>query len=109
MLKVSEELDMTLLLFHLILSSFTFNGVDISVASKILKRNLKRYPTDIPMLCYPRIHPSALLFPGVFFLLWCRLSIPLSFSNPKKLSNTTVKPWAPDLNIAIFTISVTRR
>ena len=60
--------DMSLLLFHLILSGFTFDGVDISVASKILKWNLKRYPNGIPMLCYPCIHLNTLLFLGVFFL-----------------------------------------
>ena len=42
--------DMSLLIFHLFLSSFTFDGVDISAASKILKWNLKRYPNGIPML-----------------------------------------------------------
>jgi len=36
--------DMSLLIFHLVLSSFTFDGVDISVANKVLKWNLKRYP-----------------------------------------------------------------
>lgn len=36
--------DMALLIFHLVLSSFTFNGIDVSVADKILKWNLKRYP-----------------------------------------------------------------
>jgi TPR repeat protein len=68
--------DMTLLLFHLVLSSFTFDSVDISVASKILKWNLKRYPNGIPILCYPRIHLNALLFLGVFFLFGAgRLSL----------------------------------
>jgi len=36
--------DMALLIFHLVLSSFTFECVDIGVADKILKWNLKRYP-----------------------------------------------------------------
>ena len=36
--------DMSLLIFHLILSGFTFNGVDIDMAQKILDWNLKRYP-----------------------------------------------------------------
>ncbi|CAA7263917.1 unnamed protein product [Cyclocybe aegerita] len=39
--------DMALLIFHLVLSSFTFDGVDINVASKILKWNLKRYPNGV--------------------------------------------------------------
>ena len=68
--------DMSLLLFHLILSGFTFDGVDISVASKILKWNLKRYPNGIPILCYPRIHLNPLFFLGVFFLFGAgRLSL----------------------------------
>ena len=44
--------DMSLLIFHLVLSSFTFDGVDIGVASKILKWNLKRYPNGVcPFIC----------------------------------------------------------
>ncbi|KAF8956825.1 hypothetical protein BDZ97DRAFT_1925090 [Flammula alnicola] len=39
--------DMALLIFHLVLSSFTFDGVDVKVASKILKWNLKRYPNGV--------------------------------------------------------------
>jgi len=36
--------DMALLIFHLVLSSFTFDGVDVKFANKILQWNLKRYP-----------------------------------------------------------------
>lgn len=36
--------DIVLLIFHLVLSSFTFDGVDIAMAQKILDWNLKRYP-----------------------------------------------------------------
>ncbi|XP_006464184.1 hypothetical protein AGABI2DRAFT_194724 [Agaricus bisporus var. bisporus H97] len=39
--------DMALLIFHLVLSSFTFDCVDISIAAKILKWNLKRYPNGV--------------------------------------------------------------
>ncbi|KXN89075.1 Tetratricopeptide repeat protein 39B [Leucoagaricus sp. SymC.cos] len=39
--------DMVLLIFHLVLSSFTFDCVDITVADKILKWNLKRYPNGV--------------------------------------------------------------
>ncbi|KJA26681.1 hypothetical protein HYPSUDRAFT_63897 [Hypholoma sublateritium FD-334 SS-4] len=39
--------DMTLLIFHLVLSSFTFDGVDTSVAATILAWNLKRYPNGV--------------------------------------------------------------
>ena len=36
--------DMSLLIFHLVLSSFTFEGVDISMAQKILNYHITRYP-----------------------------------------------------------------
>ncbi|KAF9268387.1 hypothetical protein L218DRAFT_954749 [Marasmius fiardii PR-910] len=39
--------DMALLVFHLVLSSFTFEGVDISMAQKIVDWNLKRYPDGV--------------------------------------------------------------
>ncbi|KZS95551.1 hypothetical protein SISNIDRAFT_452213 [Sistotremastrum niveocremeum HHB9708] len=39
--------DMALLMFHLVMSSFTFNGIDIDKAAKILQWNLKRYPTGV--------------------------------------------------------------
>ncbi len=35
---------MTLLIFHLVLSGFTFQGVDIGMAQKILEYHSKRYP-----------------------------------------------------------------
>jgi tetratricopeptide (TPR) repeat protein len=38
---------MALLIFHLILSSITFEGVDLSIARKILDWNLKRYPKGV--------------------------------------------------------------
>lgn len=37
--------DICLLIFHLVLSSFTFDGVDITMAQKILDWNLRRYPS----------------------------------------------------------------
>ena len=39
--------DMCLLIFHLVLSSFTFSGVSIPLASQIIRYNLKRYPTGV--------------------------------------------------------------
>ncbi|KAF8512083.1 hypothetical protein BU17DRAFT_54238 [Hysterangium stoloniferum] len=39
--------DMTLLVFHLVLSSFTIDGVDIMFANKILQWNLKRFPSGV--------------------------------------------------------------
>ncbi|THU87099.1 hypothetical protein K435DRAFT_782606 [Dendrothele bispora CBS 962.96] len=39
--------DMALLIFHLVLSSFTFDGVDVSMAQKIIDWNLKRYSDGV--------------------------------------------------------------
>ncbi|KAI0071516.1 hypothetical protein K474DRAFT_1630434 [Panus rudis PR-1116 ss-1] len=39
--------DMTLLIFHLVLSGFTYEGVDISMAEKILKYHMQRYPNGV--------------------------------------------------------------
>ncbi|KAJ3720521.1 hypothetical protein C8R42DRAFT_696791 [Lentinula raphanica] len=39
--------DMALLIFHLVLSSFTFDGVDVGMAQKIINWNLKRYPDGV--------------------------------------------------------------
>lgn len=47
--------DMALLIFHLVLSSFTFDGVDVQMAARIVKWNLKRYPDGAfisPLLFY---------------------------------------------------------
>jgi hypothetical protein len=41
--------DMALLIFHLVLSSFTFDGVDLSMAQKVLEWNLKRYPDGLSL------------------------------------------------------------
>ncbi|KAG1827902.1 hypothetical protein EV424DRAFT_1318995 [Suillus variegatus] len=39
--------DMSLLIFHLVLSAFTFEGVDVRKATRILEWNLKRYPNGV--------------------------------------------------------------
>lgn len=39
--------DMCLLIFHLVLSGITFNGVDINMAQKVLDWNLERYPNGM--------------------------------------------------------------
>ncbi|KAK7453411.1 hypothetical protein VKT23_011676 [Stygiomarasmius scandens] len=39
--------DMGLLIFHLVLSSFTFDGIDVGMAQKIVDWNLKRYPNGV--------------------------------------------------------------
>lgn len=39
--------DMCLLIFHLVLSGITFNGVDINMAQRILDWNLDRYPNGV--------------------------------------------------------------
>ena len=41
---------MALLLFHLVFSSFTYDGVDISMAQKILDYHQKRYPNGLSAL-----------------------------------------------------------
>jgi Protein of unknown function (DUF3808) len=58
--------DMMLLIFHLVLSSFTFDGVDIAMAQKILDWNLRRYPNGKVLRIYLCL--SNLCFVGVFFL-----------------------------------------
>ena len=71
---------MILLIFHL--SSFTFEGLDMSVASKVLKWNLKRYPNGIIFIIILKcMHLTSLPPPlsfsiGVFFLFGAgRLSL----------------------------------
>lgn len=39
--------DMILLIFHLVISSFTFEGVNMAMARRILDWNLRRYPTGV--------------------------------------------------------------
>ncbi|KAI0742250.1 hypothetical protein C8Q80DRAFT_1186927 [Daedaleopsis nitida] len=39
--------DMALLIFHLVLSSYTFEGVDIHMAQKILDYHIERYPNGV--------------------------------------------------------------
>ncbi|KAF8632740.1 hypothetical protein AX15_001709 [Amanita polypyramis BW_CC] len=39
--------DLTLLIFHLVLSNITSEGIDVALAQKILDWNLKRYPNSI--------------------------------------------------------------
>ena len=66
---------MTLLVFHLVLSSFTFEGVDISMAQKIVDWNLKRYPDGKPFV-YSWTGMGLTRFEGVFFLFGAgRLSL----------------------------------
>ncbi|KAG6915424.1 hypothetical protein DXG01_011573 [Tephrocybe rancida] len=65
--------DMALLIFHLVLSTITVDGVDIKVATKILEWNLKRYPNGVYFHPFYRNYdPETKLKPffhaGVFFL-----------------------------------------
>ncbi|KIP02601.1 hypothetical protein PHLGIDRAFT_130658 [Phlebiopsis gigantea 11061_1 CR5-6] len=39
--------DMALIIFHLVFSAFTFEGIDMSMAEKILNYNIKRYPNGV--------------------------------------------------------------
>ena len=48
--------DMSLLIFHLVLSTFTFEGVDIDIADKILRWNLKRFPNGACFLISENSH-----------------------------------------------------
>jgi Protein of unknown function (DUF3808) len=60
---------MTLLIFHLFLSSFSHDGVDILMAQKIVDWNLKRYPEGNVDAFHYRlkfVYPTDL---GVFFLI----------------------------------------
>ena len=54
---------MALLIFHLVLSSFTFEGVDIRMAQKILDYHIQRYPNGTcessRYLCTNTFLPSA--------------------------------------------------
>jgi tetratricopeptide (TPR) repeat protein len=59
---------MVLLIFHLFLSGFTNDGVDILMAQKIVDWNLKRYPEGNLCLFHRRLNIYALDL-GVFFLL----------------------------------------
>ncbi|KAF7342547.1 hypothetical protein MSAN_02010900 [Mycena sanguinolenta] len=43
--------DMALLIFHLVLSSYTFHGVDTKMAARIVAWNLKRYPEGACFVC----------------------------------------------------------
>ena len=60
--------DMCLLIFHLVLSGFTFNGIDINMAQKVLDWNLKRYPNGMSLVS--KLSTARYLSPeaGVFFL-----------------------------------------
>ena len=59
--------DIVLLVFHLVLSSFTFDGVDIATAQKILDWNLRRYPSGMTHPSLWRVYLIRCLL-GVFFL-----------------------------------------
>jgi hypothetical protein len=43
--------DMLLLIFHLVLSAFRFEDVDVRKASRVLEWNLKRYPNGACVVC----------------------------------------------------------
>src|SRR5258708_5644981 len=58
---------MTLVIFHLFLSGFTNDGVDVMMAQKIVDWNLKRYPEG--NVIYFRLNSSSKFYLGVFFLL----------------------------------------
>lgn len=59
--------DIVLLIFHLVLSSFTFDGVDVTMAQNILDWNLRRYPNG-ELSIWPHVLFPKPLSTGVFFL-----------------------------------------
>jgi tetratricopeptide (TPR) repeat protein len=65
--------DMSLVIFHLFLSNFTHDGVDVMMAQKIVDWNLKRYPEGNEIYFYFFFFLSQILrsrpIIGVFFLL----------------------------------------
>jgi hypothetical protein len=66
---------MTLLIFHLVLSSYTFDGVDVLMAQKVLDWNLKRYPNGA-YLVIRKLTSLTHCILGVFFLFGAgRLSL----------------------------------
>ncbi len=72
---------MTLLIFHLFLSSFTHDGVDIMMAQKVVEWNLKRYPEGKFISSLSFVGESN--FTGFFFLL-AQGRLSLSRSQPKR-------------------------
>lgn len=59
---------MALLLFHLVFSSLTFDGIDIGMAQKILDYHQKRYPNGVSRRFPPLEQRELRHWPGVFFL-----------------------------------------
>jgi tetratricopeptide (TPR) repeat protein len=80
---------MSLLIFHLFLSSFTHDGVDVMMAQKIVDWNLKRYPEGESInrfyLSYRSSSDSCptVVLLGVFFLL-AQGRLSLSRSQPAR-------------------------
>ena len=59
---------MVLLIFHLVLSGFTFDCVDLSMAEKVLEWYLKRYPDGLLPSAYRHLRlTDAMKILGVFF------------------------------------------
>lgn len=58
---------MTLLVFHLVLSAYTFEGVDVNMARRIVEWNLERYPNGASSV-FVYLWGIANTNPGVFFL-----------------------------------------
>jgi hypothetical protein len=45
--------DMCLLIFHLVLSGITFNGINLNMAQRILDWNIERYPNGVLLVSNP--------------------------------------------------------
>ena len=106
---------MSLLIFHLVLSSFTYDGVDILMAQKILDWNLKRYPNGETLrepvsLCsdkmfrFSRAPPTSTVCAKACSSSSVRVASAYAGVNPNALLNVIKKRWLPKINIVTCTI-----
>jgi len=93
--------DIALLIFHLVLSSFTFDGIDITIADKILKWNLKRYPNGAIISRSRSFVANSLQVFSSCLALVVLLSVG---HNLTKLFIIIPKQWNRKSNTATFTI-----
>jgi hypothetical protein len=96
--------DMMLLIFHLVLSSFTFDGVDIAMAQKILDWNLRRYPNG-KVLRVSLGFCLIVMFQGCSFYS-AVVDLPSVVVNPRKQLISMRKHKGHNHSIVICTISL---
>lgn len=95
--------DMTLLIFHLVLSSYTFEGVDVMMARKIVEWNLERYPNGISSV-FVHAWGVAERFQASFFYL-APVALRLHVHSLSGLLNTMLEQRKRKLNTVIYTTS----